>query len=244
MKFRTARHWVTLWVALIVAACGGGGGGSPDVTDPPHPVVPPPQGVSTDTVKFGNTGFAEIEIRNSFAFIVQYGDRFDIEMTVDSQYSDLVSVTQEGVRLTIEFDPGFTGDIRAQVARGIVTLPLLNVLDVQNSAFVDMAGFNQSYLQIRQNGSSHVEGANGQFDLVDAVLNGSSHLSLTGVSPLAAVNVMSNGSSQATLGMMDGGTLTGSATGSSNVSYYGRDVSLLVDTHDTATITWLGVNGS
>ena len=117
------------------------------------------------------------------------------------------------------------------------------MLDVQNSAFVDMAGFNQSYLRITQNGSSHVEGANSQLDFVDAILDGSSHLTLTGVSPLPAVNVAASGNSQTTLGMMDGGTLTGSAAGSSNVSYYGRDVSLLVNTHNSATVTWLGVNG-
>ena len=232
--------WVTVWVAYVAAACGGGGGGNAAG----NPVTaPPPAGVTVDMLQFGNTDFTEIQISNSFAFIVQYGDQFDIEVEVDQQYSHLVSVTQEGVRLTVQFDPTFTGDIRAQVARGIVTLPVLSVLELDGSAFVDLAGFNQSFLQTIQSGSSHIEGNNSRIDFVDAALDGSSHLDLQHVSPLPAANMALSGNSQATLSMMTGGTLTGTARDSSNLSYFGTSVSVAVQTYNSATVTWLGANG-
>lgn len=237
MKRIIHRTWLWLYIAVFAAACGGGGS---DAGAPNSATFPPPTSVTVDTLRFTNVDFDEVEILNSFAFIVQFGDRFDIEVEIDSDYSHLVSVTQEGVRVKIQFDPTFTGDIQAQVARGIVTLPLLNVLETKGSAFVDIAGFNQSYMQIRQSGSSHIEGSNSRIDFADVSLNGSSKLLLTNMSPLPAANVELGGSSQATLDMAIGGTLSGSAAGSSNVSYFGDNVSVLVNTFNTATVTWLG----
>ena len=234
MNYKIGQSFIIAGVSCLLEACGGGGG--TDVNPPP----PPPPPVATVRQKFSNTGFTEVEIRNSFAFIVQHGDQFDIEVTVDAEYSRLVSVTQDGVRLTVQFDPAFTGDIRAQVARGIVTLPILEAIELNGSAFVDMAGFDQSFLQIVQSGSSHIEGGNCRFDFVDAALAGSSHLSLRDIAPLPAANVTSAGFTQATLNLMMGGTLTGSASGSSNISYYGSSVGQQVSTRDTATVTWIG----
>ena len=233
----TNRLWITAWLACLITACGGGDGGSDPV------VPPPPPRVVIDNLQFANGGFSEVEIRNSFAFIVQEGEDFDISVEIDRDYSHLVSVTQEGARLTIEFDPTFTGNIRAQVARGIVTLPVLEVLELDGSAFVDIAGFNQSFLRTIQSGNSHIEGANSRIDLIDASLSGSSRLDLQGVSALPAANVALSGSSQATLNMMTGGTLTGTASGSSNLSYFGDSVNVSVQTQNTATVTWLGTNG-
>ena len=241
MYKKLSKFWITASLALAIAACGGGSGG----TSPRNPVTSsPPPGLPVDTLRFENTGFTEVEIRNSFAFIVQHGDEFSIEVEIDREYSQLVSVTQEGVRLTIEFDPTFSGDIRAQVARGIVTLPVLDLLRVDGSVFVDLAGFNQSFLQIIQSGSSHIVGANSRIDFFDAVLNGSCHLDLRHVTPLPAANVVLNGSSQATLSLMTGGTLTGSAAGSSNLSFFGASISLAVQTFNLATVTWLGLFGT
>ncbi len=237
MAYRIGNSFISAAFMCLLAACGGGGGGG-EVNQ--AVVLPPPPVVSTKTLRFSNTGFTEVEIRNSFAFIVQYGDQFAVEVTVDADYSNLVSVQQDGVRLRVEFDPTFTGDIRAQVARGIVTLPTLSTIELNGSAFVDMAGFSQSFLQIVQSGSSHIEGANSQFDFVSATLSGSSHLSLQDIAPLPAANVETSGSTQATLNLMTAGTLTGSASGSSNISYYGHSVSQQVSTRDSATVTWLG----
>lgn len=228
---------ITILAALLIAGCSGGG---VDINVSGTTTSLPSQGYSVHTLQFSNVDFDEIEIMNSFAVVVQYGDHFDIEIEIDSQYRDLVSVSQDGVRLKVQFDPAFQGDIRAQVARGIVTLPLLNELRTSGSAFVDFAGFTQSTLRIRQSGSSHVEGSNGRIDFIDANLSGSSNLQLTNVLPAAASNVELSGSSHVALYMMDGATITGSASGSANVGYFGNDVSVLVSTSNAATVTWLG----
>lgn len=232
---------LTTFVALLIGACSGGG---VDINVSGTTTLPPPQSYNVNTLRFSNVDFDEIEILNSFAVVVQYGDHFDVEIEIDSQFRDLVSVSQDGVRLKIQFDPAFQGDIRAQVARGIVTLPLLNELRTSGSAFVDFAGFTQSTLRIRQSGSSHVEGSNGRIDFIDASLSGSSKLSLTNLLPVAASNVRLSGSSHAALYMMDGATITGSASGSANVGYFGNDVSVLVSTSNSASVTWLGYDAN
>lgn len=223
-------------VACILGACGGGGGGDRTGFPPQTPGIP------THDLQFFNENFTDIDIRNSFAFVVQRGDQFAIDVTIDANYSHLVSVTQKGIQLRVEFDPTFTGDIRAQIARGVITLPTLDKLAVTGSAIVDVAGFNQSFLQIAQSGSSQIDGANSSIDLVTATLDGNSHLSLQNVAPLAAADITATGSTQTTLNMMTGGTLTGSASGSSNISYYGSSVSQQVTTNNSATVTWLGAS--
>jgi len=233
VNYRIEKALIVALVASVISACGGGGSG-------PAGAIPPIASAQTKTLIFQNSNFTELEIRNSFAFIVQYGDRFSIEVTVDEQYSDLVLVSQNGVRLSVGFDPEFRGDIRAQTAIGIITLPILDVIESSGSAFVDVAGFTQSYLQISETGSSHIEVANCQFDLISATLDGSSNLSLQHISALPAANVDLAGSSRVILSMMTGGTLTGSAIGSSHVGYYGNNVNQQVRTANSAAVTWLG----
>ena len=151
-----------------------------------------------------------------------------------------VQANQDGNRLRVEFDPSYTGDIRTQVARGVITLPVLDEIGATGSAFVDVAGFNQSYLEIVQDGSSHIEIGNSRIDLLAAILSGDSHLSTENAAAVPAVHADLLGSSQATFIVADGGTLTGSASGSSNISYYGVNVSTFVNTLNSATVTWLG----
>lgn len=237
MQRRTVAILLVALSALSIVGCGGSGSGG--------------QGGSGGngsqnaiTREFSLAGFTEVEIGNSFNFIVQQGDQFAIEVTVDADYIDLVSVSLDGIRLRIEFDPFFRGDIRSHVARGIITLPYLSAIELKGSAFADIAGFQASSLAITQSGNSHIVGSNNQLDYISASLDGSSHLMLTDIAPVPAAHVEVRGSSQATLDVMDSGTLTGSATGSSNVSYFGLLVNAQVSTLDSATVTWLGPSGN
>ena len=236
MTHRIGDSFILAAIACALAACGGGGGGGAQSGGTSSASVP------TTTRAFDNDDFTQVEINNSFAFIIQQGEQFSIEVTIDSDDMQHVRVRQDGTILRVEFDPTFSGDIRTQVARGIITMPLLDQVGVSGSAFVDVAGFNQSYLEIVQAGSSHVEVSNSRFDMVTALLAGNSHLSLTNAAPVAAAHADVMGSSQATFSLMDGGTLTGSASGSSNISYFGRSVTAQVATFNTATVTWLGVD--
>ena len=215
-------------------ACGGGGG---DTIDPPPPPPPPKP---TVTLEFDLTDFTEVAFRNSFEFIVQEGDQFAIEVTIDEEYADLVDVAKDGNRLSIGFREDFTGDIRAETAEGIVTLPTLTAVEVANSAIVTAAGFTGSFLEVDLSGSSILEGPNNNFDFVDATLTGSSVLQLEDIAPVPAANAELSGSSHAVINMMAGGTLTGSASGDSNLSYYGDNVSVQVQTFNTASVTRLG----
>lgn len=233
----THRTGAILLVALHtvgLVACGSGGGsngqGSSNSNSQQNAV----------TRTFALSDFTEVEIRNSFAFIVQQGDHFAIEVTVDADDIDLVKVSRDGIRLRVEFDPSYQGDIRANVARGIITLPSLSTIELSGSAFADVAGFEASYLTISQSGSSHIVGSNNRLEFVAASLEGSSHLMLADAAPIPAAHVEAIGSSQATLTLMDGGTLTGTASGSSNISYFGKFVSVQVGTFNSATVTWLG----
>ena len=237
MTLRTFDSFLLAAATCVLVGCGGGGSGGGGSSSPGSTGN---TSVGIETRTFTNTGFTEVEIRNSFAFVVQEGDHFAIEVTVDADDVHLVQANQEGTRLRIEFDPSYTGDIRTQVARGIITLPMLDQVAATGSAFVDVAGFEQSYLEVVQAGSTHIEVSNSRIDTLTAVLTGHSHLSSESAAPVPAVHAEVSGSSQATFVIADGGTLTGSASGSSNISYYGLHINNFDSTLNTATVTWLG----
>lgn len=226
-----------LIIGIGLVACGGGGGGSAANTTPPPTQLPPP---NVANLTFGYTDFTEVAVRNSFEVVVQEGSEYSVSITVDTEYADLVEVTREGVRLRIGFREDFTGDIRATTLEGIVTVPRLTAVEIINSAVVTVAGFTGSFLEVNLSGSAVLEAPNNRIDFVGATLSGSSLLQFQDIAPLASAHIELSGSSQATVNMMNGGTLTGTASGSSSLFYYGDSLFVDVATHNTASVTRLG----
>ncbi len=210
---------------------------------PPATPVPPavPWVIgATETLSYSFTDFSEIAVRDSFAILVQPGETFAVELTVDAGLGELVAVDQEGDRLQIGFRDDYYGDIRARTLEGTITLPALTGITLSNSARAMVAGFGGSYLQIDLSGSSLLEVAISAFDFVSETLGGSSQLLLEHIAALPAAHVELSGSSRSRLNIMPGGTLTGFASGSSRISYYGSDLSVYVSTTGTARVNKLG----
>ena len=226
-----------LVIGIGLVACGGGGGGNDRTVIPPGPPPPPP---NTANLTFGYTDFTEVAVRNSFEVIIQEGSEFSVSITVDTEYADLIEVTQEGIRLKIGFREDFTGDIRATTLEGIVTIPRLTAVEVFNSALVTVAGFTGSFLEANLSGSAILEAPNNRIDFVGATLSGSSQLQFQDIAPLPSAHIELSGSSKATVNMINGGTLTGTASGSSSLFYYGDSLFVDVNTFDTASLTRLG----
>lgn len=235
MKFPDEKLVVILLGLLGITGCGGGGG---DSTSPPPP--PPPPANATETVTFAETDFSEITVGASFQIAVQRSDDFGVELTVDEDITDLLAVTREGARLRIGFREDFVGDIRAQTLEGVVRLPALARVELEGSAQTTINGFTGSALEIALSGSSILESSSTTMDFLSATLAGNSQLLFENSPALPAAHVELTGSSLCTLNIMAGGTLTGSASGSSHLSYWGTNISLDVTTSNTASVTRLG----
>lgn len=224
-----------LLIGIGLVACGGGGGGG-GTTNQPLPMPLP----NTVNLSFDFTDFTEVAVRNSFEIIVQEGSQYSVSITIDEQYADLVAVVQESGRLRIGFREDFSGDIRATVLEGIVTLPRLTAVEVINSAVVTMAGFSGSFLEVNLSGSAILEGPNNRIDFVGATLSGSSQLQFQDIAPVPSAHIELSGSSSATINMASGGTLTGTASGQSSLFYYGDALFVDVTTLNTASVARLG----
>ncbi|MDJ0927995.1 MAG: DUF2807 domain-containing protein [Gammaproteobacteria bacterium] len=231
MQQTAERFAFTIVLISGLSACGGSGGGGGGGA------APVPDVAAVETVEYPVDNFSEISVRNSFDVIVQMGDSFKVSVTMDEDIADLVDVVRNGVRLEIGISRDFTGDIRADTMTAVVTLPLLNGIELSNSAVVAMAGFDQSFLEVTLSGNSVLEDATSRFDFVSARLNGSSQLLLETLPPLAAANVELAGSSLAIINMMVGGTLTAAVSGSAHLSYLGSDVSVQSSTAGDGSIT-------
>ena len=229
----TARNLMISIVFLNgLGGCGGGGGDG----GPP----PPPPVVQTETISFDLSDFSEIEVGASFEVAIQQGDSFAVEFTVDEDIVDLVAATREGQRLKVDRREDFTGDIRADTMEAVITLPTLTRIDLNGSAYAEVAGFTGSFLEVNLTGSASIEGTNMVIDFVSATLSGNSQLLFRDVAPVPAGHFELGGSSRVVVNLMSGGTLTGFAQSSSDLSYYGSDVGIDVSTSNTATVTRLG----
>lgn len=231
MTSRNRNRLAEVTIACLLSACGGGD----DRIEPP-----PIRITETEDLEFALEDFTEITPRNSFEVIVQQGDHFSIDVTVDKGLADLIQVDLEGFSLRIGFDEDYAGDIRSDVTQAVVTMPRLTAIEAVNSADTVVVGFTTGYVEIALDGSARIEAASCRFDFVSALLNGSSELLLRDESPIPATNLQLAGSSSASVTMMSGGTIAGFATGSSSIRNYGSAVTVQVTNSGTASVARLG----
>ena len=117
------------------------------------------------------------------------------------------------------------------------TLASINLAGVASGTITDFSG---SVLEVRLAGVATLEGQNLSYDLLMANVDAVSVLLMENVSPLPAADVNLSSVSSATVNMMDNGVLTGTAIETSSLSYYGSNISLMVDTDLTSSVTRLG----
>ena len=103
-----------------------------------------------------------------------------------------------------------------------------------------ISDFNGSFLDVNLAENSMLEAQKLRFDFLTVNAAGQSTLLMEDVSPLPAADVNLSGASSATLNMMDNSVLTGTATGTSSLGYYGTNVTDLVVTDLTSTVARLG----
>jgi hypothetical protein len=198
--------------------------------------------VNTARLAYDYRDFTEISVPTVFTLTVSQGSEFSVEVFVDSGYEDRIDVTQAGSRLAIALLPG-DGNIHTLDA--IVTMPVLEQIDLSGVVTASLYDFDQAQMTINVGGVSYLRGNALRIDSVTANVTGVSRLDLVNVSPMDNADITVSGVSQATLNMDVGATLTGSVstgpeTGASTLFYYGTNVDVNVTTDLWSTIVQLG----
>lgn len=228
------RLYVLVLSFALAAGCGGSGtdsadsggvsrtGGEPDLTT---------------TVTFAFDDFTGVSVKGPFSVTITPGPFF-VRVTVDSGLHRLLDVREEGQLLKIGFEPG--NDIDSQILDVEIVMPTLENVRLDGATVATVSDFSGSTLEVQLAGVATLEVQNVSYDLLMATVDAVSALFMEDVSPLPAADVNVSAVSSATVNLMDSAVLTGTATASSAISYYGSDISISVATDSTSSVTRLG----
>jgi hypothetical protein len=198
----------------------------------------------TTTVTFDFTNFSEISVPTVFKVTVVQGSEFLVQATVDSDIVNRIDITQTGARLNIALLQG-QGDNNIETLEALVTMPVLDRIDLTGVVNATVQDFNQSQMTVNVGGVSRLEGSALTIGNLTANVSGVSQLNLGNIRPLTSANIDISGVSLATLNMDTGSMLTGSVstgqgTGTSTLFYYGTNVSINVATGPLSSVVKLG----
>ncbi len=191
----------------------------------------------TTTVTFEFNNFTGVSVVGPFSVSIVPGT-YSIQITVDSGLHRQLDVREEGQYLIVGFEPG--SEIDSQTLDVEIVMPTLASISLAGVATATISDFNGSVLDVQLAGVATLEGQNLSYDLLMANVDAVSVLLMEDVSPLPAADVNVTATSSATVNMMDNGVLTGTAKSASSLSYYGSNISLMVDTDLTSSVTRLG----
>ncbi|NNE35569.1 MAG: hypothetical protein HKN13_10040, partial [Rhodothermales bacterium] len=194
---------------------------------------------ATTTVSFDFSDFTEINVRDVFNVTVSPSSEFLVEVTIDEEDANRVDVTQSGPTLNIGLLPA-SGDVNIQTLEAVVTLPVLEVIDLDGVVNVTLHDFIQTQLVANVRGVGRLFSDSIMIGDLTAVVSGVSQLDFGNVRPLSTVSIDVSGVSAATLNMAVGSSLTGFVTGVSSLNYYGTDVSVDVEVGSDSSLTKLG----
>ncbi|MGI9224683.1 MAG: DUF5666 domain-containing protein [Woeseiaceae bacterium] len=197
---------------------------------------------ATVTLEYSFRDFTEITVPTVFNVSVTQGSDFSVEVVVDAEVSDRIDVTQAGSNLNIAL---ITGDGRIETLEAIITMPVLERLDLDGVANATLYDFDQAQMDLRVAGVSQLIGSGLTIDNLTAEVSGVSRLDIGDVRPIGYAAIDISGVSQATLNMDVGAALTGSVntgqgTGVSTLFYFGTDVAIDVSTDGLSSVVRLG----
>ena len=196
----------------------------------------------TTTLEFDFRDFTEIFVPTVFNVTVTQGPDYSVKVIIDSEAGNRVDVSKTGSTLNIAL---LTGNGNIQTLDAIVTMPVLNNMELTDVGNATLNDFDQSQMNLRVAGASRLTGNGLTIDNLTATVSGVSRLDLGDIRPIGSANINVSGVSQATLNMDVGATMTGSVgtgqgTGTSTLFYYGTNVTVSVTTDALSSVVRLG----
>lgn len=182
------------------------------------------------TEKYDLNNFTEIDVSGSWNIKIVKGP-YDVVVEVDDNILEYVWVEKRGNSLVID-----TKNVRIINAtfNAIVSLPNLEKIVTSGSSRVRFSEFNAEELTIKSSGSSGITGSDCTVEQLKIDSSGSSDIDLEECDTTdASINL--SGSTHVKL-TMTGGELTGEASGSGSITYFGEVDSLDIQTSGSSRI--------
>lgn len=192
---------------------------------------------TTTTFDFEN--FTDISIFSVFEVEVSQNPDYLVEVTIDNDDVNRLDVSQTGSNIRIGVGPD-SGNDRIETIEAVVTLPVLNSIDLDGVINVNLNDFSQTQLTATVGGVSRLHSDSLMINDLTANVAGVSQLDFGDIRPLGNADINVSGVSTTTLNMDIGSTISGSVTGTSRLFYYGTNVTVNVTTGTLSSVERLG----
>ncbi len=191
----------------------------------------------TETLYFDVGGFDKILIPSPYQLEVVQGGEFQVEVTVDRQYTAGIEVWKEGSTLILGVG---TGPYNFSTLKAHVTLPMLDSIEILGVGSATLSGFSQHKLVVNIIGTGRVRGTSMWIDELDLKVMGTGGVDFGDIAPLQYADVGLDGVNVSTLNMAAGSTISGVLIGITKLKYWGNDVHLDVALTGLSKVQWLG----
>lgn len=173
-------------------------------------------------------GATGVEVHGNWDVTIERGDAATVELSYPAGLDNRATAEVSNGRLVIGANTsGFRGGFLYRLDEGRnsgrwtarVTMPSLDTLEVSGASSIAFSGFEGAKLATRVSGAADVRGRSGRYSDVDVALSGAGSVDLRDVVAVNAnVSLSGVGSIRVHL---DGGSLTGNASGAGSVEYSG-----------------------
>jgi hypothetical protein len=191
------------------------------------------------TRSYDFTGFTGIETSGQWQVTLVRGDAWAVELAYPIELEPFLDLRKDGDHLVVGYKAtsglwsDFGSDEKLAMNARIV-MPALDEVDLNGATKLDLAGFQGPRLEISASGAVAIRGTDSRYDALDLTLSGAGRTDLGGVTTTDA-HLDVSGAQTVSL-RMGGGSLSGSASGVSNVDYFGTVASQDVATSGFANI--------
>ncbi|MDH4047077.1 MAG: DUF5666 domain-containing protein [Gammaproteobacteria bacterium] len=193
----------------------------------------------TTTSTFNFENFTDISIFSVFHVEVSQSPDYLVETTIDNDDVNRLDVSQTGSNIRIGVGPE-PGNDRIETIEAVVTLPVLDSIDLDGVINVKLNDFSQTQLTATVGGVSRLHSNSLMINDLTANVAGVSQLDFGDIRPLGNADINLSGVSTATLNMDIGSTISGSVSGTSRLYYYGTNVTVNVTTGALSSVERLG----
>lgn len=168
------------------------------------------------TTNYDLRDFKEVEIHDNWSVTIRRGDRFAVE--VNAPQSVLENTRVEVVDDRLVFENKRNAHQKGEL-EAIITMPGIEVITSEGAAMIEMEDFTCDELKIKVEGAGKIRGYGNKIANLRLESEGASRIDLVDSSVKnAKIDVTGAGFIELN---MDGGDLTGTASGAAKIVYYG-----------------------
>jgi len=160
--------------------------------------------------------FDKVEINDSWKVTIRQGEHYKIDVTAPKEVLERTRVEVIGDRLVLDTKNYLRWKDKPEAN---LTMPNIVEIAVEGAAMIDLEDFSCDELRMQVAGACKVHGEGNTINNLQLKSDGASNVDLTG-SMVKNADLDINGAGSVEL-KMDGGELTGMASGAAKIVYYG-----------------------